>query len=227
MGLSAGTWQTARLLVAILVIWCLVTLFSLYIEEKECEELVDTSTLEVTSKQTSDILPGLSEDEKHRALHGENGQSSENGLEMVATKNTWNDIRIGVDYICCYRDPSDMDNNIGRPFPMNDYIKDVWFNYMKVPTINIEHTKPVPVTALSDNHYPEHKQRIHSFLDKNPGVKVVVYDLGLNKNNLKELKSQKFIVKKFDFERYPEHVKNLDNFAWKIEKFFANIQSPP
>ena len=89
MGLSAGTWQTARLLVAILVIWCLVTLFSLYIEEKECEELVDTSTLEVTSKQSSDILPGLSEDEKHRALHGENGQSSENGLEMVATKNTW------------------------------------------------------------------------------------------------------------------------------------------
>ena len=46
---------------------------------------------------------------------------------------------------------------------------------------------------------------------------MVIYDLGLSPENVQKIKSNsQFIYKKFRYERYPEHVKDLSNFAWKI-----------
>jgi len=226
---SAGAWQTARLVIAVLIVWCLVTLGSILVEEQSCDSFVgeheQPEKILETEIDTKNILPGLTSEERVAALKDTQldpvvGQSSkDNELEEpVATKNIWNDIRIGMDYICCYRDPSDINNNVGRPFPMTDYIRNIWFKYMRSAPVNIKTTKPVAVTALSDSHMKEFEMRISSFLAKHPGKKVLIFDLGLSKENIKRIKAKghQYAYRKFDFGKYPEHVKNLENFAWKI-----------
>ena len=117
---SAGTWQTARLVIAVLIVWCLVTLFSILVEEQSCDSFVNEheqpEKILETEIDTKNILPGLTSEERVAALKDTKldpvvGQSSkDNGLELepVATKNIWNDIRIGMDYstremeICTY-----------------------------------------------------------------------------------------------------------------------------
>lgn len=94
---------------------------------------------------------------------------------------------------------------------------------------------PQPTTAISSNHFAEHLIRIESikqmlitsnnsslplkFGDKPLfSPKILIYDLGLIPEQVRYLQenSHLYIYKKFDFSKYPEHVKNLYTYSWKI-----------
>ena len=47
-----------------------------------------------------------------------------------------------------------------------------------------------------------------------PGVKLVCYDIGLSEPQMDILKDKPHV--KFEFEKYPPHIKNLVNYAWKL-----------
>ena len=49
-----------------------------------------------------------------------------------------------------------------------------------------------------------------------PGTKCFFYDLGLSDEQINEVKNMPDLVyRKFDLNAYPEHVRNLQNYAWK------------
>ena len=75
----------------------------------------------------------------------------------------------------------------------------------------------VPVTGCSSNHYGEFKRHIGHFAQQFPGTAVIFYDLGLRNSQVSEILTTLPFVKfrKFDFDAYPPHVRNLDNYAWK------------
>ena len=73
-----------------------------------------------------------------------------------------------------------------------------------------------PVTACSSNHYEEFKPHIEDFRKSFPGKKCFFYDLGLRDKQIKEVKNMPNLeYRKFDFNAYPRHVRNLRNYAWK------------
>ena len=73
-----------------------------------------------------------------------------------------------------------------------------------------------PVTACSSNHYGEFKPHIEDFRKSFPGTKCFFYDLGLSDEQINEVKNMPDLVyRKFDFNAYPEHVRYLQNYAWK------------
>ena len=73
-----------------------------------------------------------------------------------------------------------------------------------------------PVTGCSSNHYGEFKPHIEDFRKSFPGTKCFFYDLGLSDEQINEVKNMPDLVyRKFDFNAYPEHVRNLQNYAWK------------
>ena len=50
-----------------------------------------------------------------------------------------------------------------------------------------------------------------------PGVKLVCYDIGLSEPEIDKLKKTAHVIyRKFEFEKYPPHIKNLVNYAWKL-----------
>ena len=75
----------------------------------------------------------------------------------------------------------------------------------------------VPVTGASRNHYREFKNNIGYFAKQFPGKAVIFYDLGLTNSQVSEILTTLPFVKfrKFDFDAYPPHVRNLGNYAWK------------
>ena len=73
-----------------------------------------------------------------------------------------------------------------------------------------------PVTGCSSNHSGEFKPHIEDFRKSFPGTKCFFYDLGLSDEQINEVKNMPDLVyRKFDFNAYPEHVRNLQNYAWK------------
>ena len=57
------------------------------------------------------------------------------------------------------------------------------------------------------DHFPKHL----------PGVKLVCYDIGLSEPEIDTLKKLAHVIyRKFEFEKYPPHIKNLVNYAWKL-----------
>ena len=73
-----------------------------------------------------------------------------------------------------------------------------------------------PVTACSSNHFGEFKPHFGDFRKTFPRTKCFFYDIGLSDEQIKEVKNMPDLVyRKFDFNAYPEHVRNLHNFAWK------------
>ena len=78
----------------------------------------------------------------------------------------------------------------------------------------------VVVTAVSANHYGEsqglikdiHQQLLYFY----PKIKLIVYDLGLTKLQLLAMHTYcKCEVRTFEFEHYPDHVKDLKGYTWK------------
>ena len=49
-----------------------------------------------------------------------------------------------------------------------------------------------------------------------PNTKIIVYDIGLTKNQVSTLQTYCNVeIRKFNFQKYPEHFKNLINYSWK------------
>ena len=71
-------------------------------------------------------------------------------------------------------------------------------------------------SAMSSNHYEEAKDMIGSAQHFLPTRRIVIYDLGLQESQRKELKKLCNVeLRKFDFEKYPPYVKSLNKYAWK------------
>ena len=74
----------------------------------------------------------------------------------------------------------------------------------------------VAVSALSSNHFAEAQDNIGSLQKYFPRTKIIVYDLGLTGNERRRLGTYCNVeVRNFSFERYPDHVRDLDVYAWK------------
>ena len=72
------------------------------------------------------------------------------------------------------------------------------------------------VSAISSNHYEEGKDMIGSAQHFLPTRRIVMYDLGLQESQRKEIK--KFCnveLRKFDFGKYPAYFRYLYKYAWK------------
>jgi hypothetical protein len=76
----------------------------------------------------------------------------------------------------------------------------------------------VHVTAISDNHFEEAQGMFSTVQCCLPQNKIIVYDLGLNKNHRSQLMLHENVeLRSFPFSSYSHlpHVKNLRTYAWK------------
>ena len=115
----------------------------------------------------------------------------------------------------------------GKDFKFDDETKLVLQNilrnktFKRKPVVSIDPSTPlfdlvVPVTGVSSNHFEEFKVNIEQFPKHFPGKKVIFYDLGLDDSQANHVKSLPFVTfRKFSFDSYPTHVRNLHNYAWK------------
>ena len=75
----------------------------------------------------------------------------------------------------------------------------------------------VPVTAASSNHFKELMPNVNYFATRFTGTKLFCYDIGLRQSEVDQIKKLPHVkYRKFDFDKYPPHIKNLLNYAWKI-----------
>ena len=76
--------------------------------------------------------------------------------------------------------------------------------------------KVIVLTAMSDNHFRESLDFLASVQIHLPLTPIIAYDLGLNTSNRKSLASFCNVrVKTFEFDKYPEYVRDLMTHAWK------------
>ena len=75
----------------------------------------------------------------------------------------------------------------------------------------------VPVTGASSNHFGELMANMNYFARHFPGTNLYCYDIGLDAPQVSQLKKLPSVIyRKFNFDKYPPHIKNLRNYAWKI-----------
>ncbi|XP_071853018.1 uncharacterized protein [Apostichopus japonicus] len=87
---------------------------------------------------------------------------------------------------------------------------------VSVLTVDEMYDRLVLITAFSDNHYKEAMGYIGTAQKYMPGKRIIVYDLGLSntmKRKVRKLCDVK--LRRFPFNNYPQHVKNLQSYAWK------------
>ncbi|KAI6216539.1 hypothetical protein M3Y95_01270700 [Aphelenchoides besseyi] len=123
---------------------------------------------------------------------------------------------------------SDANVQFGRPFSCTNELHSVLVrnqllekNIRETPkhyeTLDAETWIPVFVTSVSADHFAEIRTLMRQLRKFYPKNRVVVFDLGLNEENLAEIGSWCNVkVHKFDFDRYPPHVRQLRNFAFKL-----------
>ena len=74
----------------------------------------------------------------------------------------------------------------------------------------------VMVTAFSSNHFLEATDMIASVQKHLPHTKIIAFDLGLNIRERTIVTTYCSVeLRKFNFTKYPSHVKTLTKFAWK------------
>ena len=98
-------------------------------------------------------------------------------------------------------------------------IDDLVLEYNRRP-IEMECVSRLPtlvlVTAVSSNHFNELLEHITPGDKIRPHKKIVVYDLGLNQQEIDQLTKMSYVdYRKFKFSRFPDHVKNLRTYAFK------------
>jgi hypothetical protein len=85
------------------------------------------------------------------------------------------------------------------------------------------------VTASDTSHFLSVKQLIESINNHDKNCKIVFYDLGLNINEVKELKKMKLTFKKFNFENYPKFMnlsqKDAGAYAWKPQIIISEVSN--
>uniref|UniRef100_A0A7I4YV69 Uncharacterized protein n=1 Tax=Haemonchus contortus TaxID=6289 RepID=A0A7I4YV69_HAECO len=79
-----------------------------------------------------------------------------------------------------------------------------------------EFPEPVFVTAMSDNHFKEGLTLVANIRELWPQKKILVYDLGLPPEYIKELQEKCLVeIRPFPFEIFPSYVKDLYQYRWK------------
>ena len=85
-------------------------------------------------------------------------------------------------------------------------------------TVEDMYQRLVYVSALSDNHFKEAKDMFKMVIGCLPKSKLILYNLGLNEEHIKELSAYENVeIRPFPFKNYSSlpHVKNLHTYAWK------------
>ena len=100
-----------------------------------------------------------------------------------------------------------------------ELIQELDDSFKKTP-VNMNSVGSLPnialVTGSSSNHFEELLTHIDRVPLVFPEKTLIVYDLGLSKEEVKRLRNISFVeYRKFNFIRYPEHVENLHTYAWK------------
>ena len=76
--------------------------------------------------------------------------------------------------------------------------------------------KLVVFTGISSNHYDEAQDMIATFQHYLPSTRIIVYDIGLADNQRTQLRKYCNVeVRIFQFNKYPNHVRDLHVYAWK------------
>ena len=79
-------------------------------------------------------------------------------------------------------------------------------------------SKTVFVSGISANHFDEAHDMIGSIQKHMPGTKIIIYNLGLEKRQLRQIcRMCNVELRHFDFDFYPSHITpyNLKTYAWK------------
>ena len=83
-------------------------------------------------------------------------------------------------------------------------------------TVDAMYQRLVVFTAFSSNHFREAQDMIGSVQKYLPHTKIIVYDIGLSTEERgKVAKYCNVEFRMFDFSKYPPHVKNIKNYAWR------------
>ena len=108
----------------------------------------------------------------------------------------------------------------GRPFSGLETHSHILQAYLDSKTVELnpeQKIKPQPVTGISSNHFAEHQANAKIFFRIFPNEKVLFVDLGLTEIQSDRIKSDdRYIYKKFDFEKYPEKTTWLTSMAFKV-----------
>ncbi|KAI6185803.1 hypothetical protein M3Y98_00064100 [Aphelenchoides besseyi] len=80
-----------------------------------------------------------------------------------------------------------------------------------------ENWSPVFVTSVSTNHIRELRNFVRTIRTHYPKSKIVIFDVSLQPKEIQELKSWCLVeYRRFDFSKYPPHVKKLMNYSFKL-----------
>ena len=83
-------------------------------------------------------------------------------------------------------------------------------------TVDAMYQRLVVFTTFSSNHFKEAQDMIGSVQKYLPHTKIIVYDIGLSTEERgKVAKYCNVEFRIFDFSKYPPHVKNIKNYAWR------------
>ncbi|EKX40129.1 hypothetical protein GUITHDRAFT_113865 [Guillardia theta CCMP2712] len=73
------------------------------------------------------------------------------------------------------------------------------------------------VSAVSKDYFDRLRNLIGSVHTSEPDLPVVIFDMGLSKEQRKELSSWDGVeLRVYNFDKHPEHVRTLANYAWKM-----------
>uniref|UniRef100_A0A0N5C3V5 Separase n=1 Tax=Strongyloides papillosus TaxID=174720 RepID=A0A0N5C3V5_STREA len=117
--------------------------------------------------------------------------------------------------------PWNFNSTKGRTFNFSLYkyleefkLRSIDIDYINItPSTNLE---PIIVTAFSQNHFIESLGLFKSIRRYLPNTKVIVYDLGLDDETIKKVKTICNVkYRKFNFDKYPSHVRSLSLYSWK------------
>lgn len=90
------------------------------------------------------------------------------------------------------------------------------FNAELLEANNAKCQNPTLITAGDENFFENLKNYVGSVHHWEPDLDIVIYDLGLSPTQRATAKTWKNVeVRIFDFDMYPNHVRNKRIFAWK------------
>ena len=114
-------------------------------------------------------------------------------------------------------------SNHGRGADMNSRLQTtapvtLYYTNRSIQSISDLREHLVSLTAVSDNHVHEVQGMLISLQHCLPDKKIIIYDLGLNTSNRKQLSSYGNVeLRHFPFDDYSHipHVRDLHTYAWK------------
>ena len=228
---------TSKFFLPVLLSWTLLALQNFIVEKQSClqnEPISDNqmgqlhglldSEKDLFLENEDDIVNENDDEDENSfsSLHlkfDDNGeqmsqQAIEKEKDIFGDPKDWSDLRIGPEFVCCYKDPSEPNHSVGMPFPFKNLKP--WLKYKNSAIVNMHKTQPVPVTSINNDNFEAFQLSTESFHRHHPSRKIVVYDIQLPDGISEEYKNilttgpneHLFVYKKFDFRKYPSHISN-------------------